>query len=147
MMLVPAGRHGPEFIVTPNFYVIKQYNNSDLYALYIANLADRILPMDQALSRRRGAMSAKCCAPILPPCRKRWKPGGTMSAGRTAFPVSRHDVPSAAGRKAREWQRHAFPIRRWRENFKDLSGPFAGFQAWLANSLEQRYMTFKFLIS
>jgi lytic murein transglycosylase len=42
MMLVPAGTHGPEFIVTPNFYVIKEYNNSDLYALYIGNLADRI---------------------------------------------------------------------------------------------------------
>ncbi|MBA4785204.1 MAG: lytic murein transglycosylase [Rhizobiales bacterium] len=42
MMLVPAGRHGPEFIVTPNFYVIKLYNNSDLYALFIGNLADRI---------------------------------------------------------------------------------------------------------
>ncbi len=42
MMLVPAGRHGPEFLVTPNFYVIKQYNNSDLYALFIGNLADRM---------------------------------------------------------------------------------------------------------
>ncbi|MDP9838453.1 lytic murein transglycosylase [Neorhizobium huautlense] len=42
MMLVPAGRGGPEFLVTPNFYVIKQYNNSDLYALFIGNLADRI---------------------------------------------------------------------------------------------------------
>ncbi|WP_331372902.1 lytic murein transglycosylase [Sinorhizobium chiapasense] len=42
MMLVPAGTHGPQFIVTPNFYVIKEYNNSDLYALFIGNLADRI---------------------------------------------------------------------------------------------------------
>ncbi len=42
MMLVPAGRAGPHFIVTPNFYVLKAYNNSDLYALYIGNLADRI---------------------------------------------------------------------------------------------------------
>ncbi|ASY64983.1 Membrane-bound lytic murein transglycosylase B precursor [Sinorhizobium sojae CCBAU 05684] len=42
MMLVPAGRHGPSFVVTPNFYVIKEYNNSDLYALFIGNLADRI---------------------------------------------------------------------------------------------------------
>ncbi len=42
MMLVPAGVHGPKFIVTPNFYVLKEYNNSDLYALYIGNLADRI---------------------------------------------------------------------------------------------------------
>ncbi|MFA7416664.1 MAG: lytic murein transglycosylase [Rhizobium sp.] len=42
MMLVPAGTHGPEFLVTPNFYVLKEYNNSDLYALFIGNLADRI---------------------------------------------------------------------------------------------------------
>lgn len=42
MVLVPAGVHGPEFVVTPNFYVIKEYNNSDLYALFIGNLADRI---------------------------------------------------------------------------------------------------------
>lgn len=42
MVLVPAGIHGPEFVVTPNFYVIKEYNNSDLYALFIGNLADRI---------------------------------------------------------------------------------------------------------
>lgn len=48
MMLVPAGRHGPEFIVTPNFYVLKEYNNSDLYALFIGNLADRIATGDGA---------------------------------------------------------------------------------------------------
>lgn len=42
MVLVPAGIYGPEFVVTPNFYVIKAYNNSDLYALFIGNLADRI---------------------------------------------------------------------------------------------------------
>ena len=42
MMMVPAGRNGPHFIVTENFYAIKHYNNSDLYALYIGNLADRI---------------------------------------------------------------------------------------------------------
>ena len=42
MMMVPAGRSGPHFLVTDNFYVIKKYNNSDLYALYIGNLADRI---------------------------------------------------------------------------------------------------------
>ncbi len=42
MLLVPAGTHGPKFIVTPNFYVLKEYNNSDLYALFIGNLGDRI---------------------------------------------------------------------------------------------------------
>lgn len=43
MLILPAGVSGPEFIVTPNFYVIKEYNNSDLYALFIGNLADRIV--------------------------------------------------------------------------------------------------------
>lgn len=42
MMMVPAGRFGPQFIVSPNFYVLKEYNNSDLYALYVGNLADRM---------------------------------------------------------------------------------------------------------
>jgi hypothetical protein len=40
-LLMPAGRHGPAFIVTDNFYVLKRYNNSDLYALYVGHLADR----------------------------------------------------------------------------------------------------------
>jgi lytic murein transglycosylase len=40
-LLMPAGRYGPAFIVTDNFYRLKAYNNSDLYALYIGHLADR----------------------------------------------------------------------------------------------------------
>jgi lytic murein transglycosylase len=41
-LLMPAGRSGPAFIVTPNFYVLKEYNESDLYALFIGHAADRI---------------------------------------------------------------------------------------------------------
>jgi lytic murein transglycosylase len=41
-LLMPAGRHGPAFIVTKNFYVIKEYNMSDLYALFIGHVGDRI---------------------------------------------------------------------------------------------------------
>ncbi|PZN55682.1 MAG: lytic murein transglycosylase [Proteobacteria bacterium] len=41
-LMMPAGRHGPAFIVTPNFYVLKEYNTSDLYALFIGLSADRI---------------------------------------------------------------------------------------------------------
>ena len=40
-LLMPAGRFGPAFIVTDNFYVLKRYNNTDLYALYVGHLADR----------------------------------------------------------------------------------------------------------
>lgn len=41
-LLMPAGRHGPAFIATPNFYVIKEYNESDLYALFVGHAGDRI---------------------------------------------------------------------------------------------------------
>lgn len=41
-LLLPAGRSGPAFIVTPNFYVLKEYNFSDLYALFVGHAADRI---------------------------------------------------------------------------------------------------------
>ncbi|MEO1748657.1 MAG: peptidoglycan-binding protein, partial [Pseudomonadota bacterium] len=41
-LLMPAGRSGPAFVVTPNFYVIKKYNESDLYALFVGHAGDRI---------------------------------------------------------------------------------------------------------
>ena len=46
-LLMPAGRSGPAFIVTPNFYVLKEYNESDLYALFIGHGADRIAHGDR----------------------------------------------------------------------------------------------------
>lgn len=41
-LLLPAGRSGPAFIVTPNFFVLKEYNKSDLYALFVGHVGDRI---------------------------------------------------------------------------------------------------------
>jgi len=41
-LMMPAGRSGPAFIVTPNFYLLKQYNESDLYALFVGHAGDRI---------------------------------------------------------------------------------------------------------
>ena len=41
-LLMPAGRHGPAFVVTPNFYALKSYNMSDLYALFVGHVGDRI---------------------------------------------------------------------------------------------------------
>ena len=41
-LMMPAGRMGPAFLVTPNFYVLKDYNKSDLYALFVGHVGDRI---------------------------------------------------------------------------------------------------------
>ncbi|WP_147125388.1 lytic murein transglycosylase [Shimia ponticola] len=41
-LLLPAGTSGPAFLVTPNFFVFKEYNESDLYALYVGHLGDKI---------------------------------------------------------------------------------------------------------
>jgi len=41
-LMMPAGRLGPAFVVTPNFYVLKDYNTSDLYALFVGHVGDRI---------------------------------------------------------------------------------------------------------
>ncbi|MDA8869979.1 lytic murein transglycosylase [Rhizobiaceae bacterium] len=38
----PAGKNGPAFLMTKNFYTIKRYNNSDKYALAVGHLADQI---------------------------------------------------------------------------------------------------------
>ena len=51
---MPAGRSGPAFIVTPNFYVLKEYNESDLYALFIGHGADRIAGGDKTFAGRWG---------------------------------------------------------------------------------------------
>lgn len=53
-LLMPAGRSGPAFIVTPNFYVLKEYNESDLYALFIGHGADRIAGGDRQFAGRWG---------------------------------------------------------------------------------------------
>jgi lytic murein transglycosylase len=41
-ILTPAGVYGPAFLALENFLVIKRYNMSDLYALFVGNLGDRI---------------------------------------------------------------------------------------------------------
>jgi lytic murein transglycosylase len=41
-LLMPAGPHGPSFLVTKNYFALKDYNYSDLYVLFVGHLADRI---------------------------------------------------------------------------------------------------------
>ena len=42
-LLQPEGSYGPAFLTTKNYFVIKEYNFSDLYVLFVGHLADRIL--------------------------------------------------------------------------------------------------------
>ena len=41
-LCLPAGADGPAFLLTANYWLIKQYNNSDSYALSVALLGERI---------------------------------------------------------------------------------------------------------
>jgi lytic murein transglycosylase len=42
-LVQPAGLYGPSFLATTNYFVIKQYNYSDLYVLFVGHLSDRML--------------------------------------------------------------------------------------------------------
>src|SRR5262249_36506331 len=41
-LLLPEGLYGPAFLTPKNYYVIKDYNFSDLYVLFVGHLSDRI---------------------------------------------------------------------------------------------------------
>ena len=41
-LVLPAGTKGPAFLATTNFSVLKLYNNSDVYAIFVGHVADMI---------------------------------------------------------------------------------------------------------
>ena len=42
-LLLPEGIYGPAFLTPKNYFVIKDYNFSDLYVLFVGHLSDRIV--------------------------------------------------------------------------------------------------------
>ncbi len=42
-LLQPEGIYGPAFLTTRNYFVIKEYNFSDLYVLFVGHLSDRMV--------------------------------------------------------------------------------------------------------
>jgi lytic murein transglycosylase len=42
-LLQPEGIYGPAFLATANYFVIKEYNFSDLYVLFVGHLSDRMV--------------------------------------------------------------------------------------------------------
>jgi lytic murein transglycosylase len=64
-LMAPAGRTGPTFLVSTNFYAIKEYNESDLYALFVGHLADRFSgggPIAGAWTTPKGVARAEIAA-------------------------------------------------------------------------------------
>ena len=120
-LLMPAGRNGPAFIVTPNFYVLKEYNESDLYALFIGHGADRIAGGDKTLCRQMGQGRRALPLRHRRACSARWRRRATMSAAPTACPASRRAARSATGRPRTAAPRPAFPTRNWSRRSSDRS--------------------------
>jgi membrane-bound lytic murein transglycosylase B len=42
ILFFPSGAHGPAFLATGNYAVVKEYNNSDAYVIAVGHLADRL---------------------------------------------------------------------------------------------------------
>jgi hypothetical protein len=53
-LLQVEGIYGPAFLTTKNYFVIKEYNFSDLYVLFVGHLSDRIVdgkPFEKSWSK------------------------------------------------------------------------------------------------
>jgi lytic murein transglycosylase len=97
-LLMPAGRGGPAFIVTPNFYVLKEYNKSDLYALFVGHVGDRIQYGVGDFSARWGPVG--------------WLLRSDVAAMQRALEARGHDVGGADGLPGFRTRRS---IGRWQQ--------------------------------
>ncbi len=97
-LMMPAGRHGPAFVVTPNFYVLKDYNTSDLYALFVGHVGDRIQYGSGDFAARWGAVGGLLRSDI--------------AAMQRALERMGHDVGGADGLPGYKTRRS---IGRWQE--------------------------------
>jgi lytic murein transglycosylase len=55
-LLLPEGTYGPGFLTPKNYFVLKDYNYSDLYVLFVGHLSDRIAgarPFEHSWSKAR----------------------------------------------------------------------------------------------
>ncbi len=102
-LLQPEGIYGPAFLTTKNYFVIKEYNFSDLYVLFVGHLAtawQARLP-----SRRRGRRRPSCAPPTSKPCSAASRASVSMPTRSTARPGCRPARRSALTRKR--------PASRW----------------------------------
>lgn len=97
-LLMPAGRNGPVFIATPNFFVLKEYNKSDLYALFVGHVGDRIQYGVGDFATRWGAVGGLLRSDV--------------AAMQRALEAKGHDVGGADGLAGFKTRRS---IGRWQE--------------------------------
>ena len=61
-LFLPEGTYGPAFLTPKNYFVIKDYNFSDLYVLFVGHLSDRIMDarsFEKAWSKNRQLRTAQ----------------------------------------------------------------------------------------
>jgi hypothetical protein len=96
-LIVPAGAAGPAFLVLPNHFVLRKYNNSTSYALAVGLLADRII----------GAPPLVAAWPVEPPMTSQDRTGAQQALVALGFnPGTPDGVIGIATRAAiRQWQK------------------------------------------
>ena len=112
-IVLPAGLKGPAFLATNNFSVLKLYNNSDVYAIFVGHVADMIganAPVDFV-----GAWQPVERFPRdrIQRFQEAWWRKATMSARSTGSPASRHARRSACRSRSSDSHSPAIRVARW----------------------------------
>jgi hypothetical protein len=96
-LITPAGASGPAFLVLPNHFVIRKYNNSTSYALAVGLLADRIA----------GAAPLTVAWPIEPPMTSQDRIGAQQALITLGFNPGQPDGVIGINTRAavRAWQK------------------------------------------
>ena len=97
ILFFPAGLPGPAFVVTPNFDVIKDYNNSDVYALAIGHLAD-LMQGGSGFKAAWPTQATQLPATTGSRCRKNSPSWATARRGFPPISISRCATSSAPSR-------------------------------------------------
>jgi lytic murein transglycosylase len=96
-LIAPAGATGPAFLVLPNHFVIRRYNNSTSYALAVGLLADRIV----------GAPPLTVAWPVEPPMSSQDRIGAQQALAALGFNPGAADGVIGLNTRAalRAWQK------------------------------------------
>ena len=103
-LLQPEGIYGPSFLTTKNYFVIKEYNFSDLYVLFVGHLSDRMtspLPFATPWSASTQLRTADVEAMQRGSTRHRSLQGQDRRQGRDADPRRARRLPEVGRAQGR----------------------------------------------